>query len=181
MSGCVGHGRPSPPRASSASLIRQGCIIHQTASSWRERHSSLSTFQIRSRGRGDQSDASVFSPGPETLLQRHPPLFRCDLTSLALARRAHRRLTCTSNCRVLPPAPAFTPVRYAATGIDLWMSEREAEGRPAGCLSPSPAIVRPSVGQPARPSVHISISGTHEGSDLSAPTVVTLLSSLRLI
>ena len=39
MSGCVGHGRPPvplSPGASSGSLIRWGCIIHQTASKWRE-------------------------------------------------------------------------------------------------------------------------------------------------
>ena len=39
MSGCVGHGRPPvplSPGASSGSQIRWGCIIHQTASKWRE-------------------------------------------------------------------------------------------------------------------------------------------------
>lgn len=36
MSGCVGHGHPSSPRASSAPLIRWGCIIHQIASKWRK-------------------------------------------------------------------------------------------------------------------------------------------------
>ena len=55
------HNLLSARRAWPASLIRWGCIIHQAASKWRERHSSLSTFQIRSHGRGDPSGTSVFS------------------------------------------------------------------------------------------------------------------------